>query len=508
MDMLELSAVGAPREFPVPSSSSESSRSSSGASMSCRVCLQLRSNFFCEECIRNGDFTRSQVLCPERFAEKKLRLLTLQRHKASLEKSILEMSGPMLKKEALRDAIQRTRDQVAYLRIVLEDLKRRREEGKFFPGVGAGLVAHAKCGVPDMHGPASVALARVMHRCGDSGVLCPLTSRQDSQLKQERFEYCLAEQDVLHVQGQLHQRSQQLHELQESLEEKRRRLAECQLRRQELVRAYVGDLARDIFPIHEEERPQPLGSSMEPSGSSSAGVTAAGGREQHELEEAQQTVYVRGRWVHLAPTEGCYNLVGVRLPTSGDYSQYCHWLAEQQERAWPAPEEPCNVGYTLSAGLMYAAQMVAVLAFYLDVPLPHSLCYSQFGARDESEDDFRNLVARLNSNVLHLCASQGLEPPLLRPRTTLRNLALLVQHQGNIRLGPFEMSSDLWASLEESLGPELQPSDPDSDDNDDWEDVTEDSPKADIQWRPSSPQPSSSLLSSAAALVTNFWRPK
>lgn len=459
MDMLELSAVGAPREFPVPSSSSESSRSSSGASMSCRVCLQLRSNFFCEECIRNGDFTRSQVLCPERFAEKKLRLLTLQRHKASLEKSILEMSGPMLKKEALRDAIQRTRDQVAYLRIVLEDLKRRREE-------------------------------------------------EDSQLKQERFEYCLAEQDVLHVQGQLHQRSQQLHELQESLEEKRRRLAECQLQRQELVRAYVGDLARDIFPIHEEERPQPLGSSMEPSGSSSAGVTAAGGREQHELEEAQQTVYVRGRWVHLAPTEGCYNLVGVRLPTSGDYSQYCHWLAEQQERAWPAPEEPCNVGYTLSAGLMYAAQMVAVLAFYLDVPLPHSLCYSQFGARDESEDDFRNLVARLNSNVLHLCASQGLEPPLLRPRTTLRNLALLVQHQGNIRLGPFEMSSDLWASLEESLGPELQPSDPDSDDNDDWEDVTEDSPKADIQWRPSSPQPSSSLLSSAAALVTNFWRPK
>lgn len=446
MDLLQLSA---PREFPVPSSSSESSRSSNGASMACGVCLQLRSNFFCDECIRNGDFTRSQVRCPERFAEKKLRLLRLQRHKASLEHSILEMSGPMLEKEALREAIQRTRDQIAYLCIVLEDLKRRRGE-------------------------------------------------EESQLQQERAQCWMADREVLHVRDQLQLRSQQLDNLQQSLKEKRQRLADCQLRRQELVRAYVGDLARDIFPIHEEERP--LEASMEPS--------ASGGRELHELEEAQQTVYMRGRWVQLAPTEGCYNLVGVRLPTSGDYSQYCHWLAEQQERAWPAPEEPCNAGYTLSAGLMYAAQMVAVLAFYLDVPLPHSLCYSQFGARDESEEDFRNLVARLNSNVLHLCASQGLEPPLLRPRTTLRNLALLVQHQGNIRLGPFEMSNDLWASLEESLGPELQPSDPDSDDNDDWEDVAEDSPKADSQWRPSSPQPSSSLLSSAAALVSNFWKPK
>ncbi|KAH6926088.1 hypothetical protein HPB50_014197 [Hyalomma asiaticum] len=296
---------------------------------------------------------------------------------------------------------------------------------------------------------------------------------EESQLQQERAECRLADRDVLHVQDELHVRSQQLNDLRESLEEKRQRLADCQLRRQELVRAYVGDLARDIFPICEEVHPQHIETSMEPS--------APGGRELYELEEAQQTVYMRGRWVHLAPTEGCYNLVGVRLPTSGDYSQYCHWLAEQQERAWPAPEEPCNAGYTLSAGLMYAAQMVAVLAFYLDVPLPHSLCYSQFGARDESEEDFRNLVARLNSNVLHLCASQGLEPPLLRPRTTLRNLALLVQHQGSIRLGPFEMSNDLWASLEESLGPELQPSDPDSDDNDDWEDVTEDSPKADMQ---------------------------
>lgn len=419
--------------------------------MLCRVCLQLRSNFFCDECVRNGNFTHSQVLCPERFAEKKLRLMRLQRHKASLESGILQMSAPVLKKEALREAIQRTRDQVAYLRIVLEDLKSEAQE-------------------------------------------------RQRQLRQTRTECEAAERDAERVQERLSVRCQQLGTLRESLEGKRQQLAECYRRRQALVRAYVGDLARDIFPIEEDPWPD----------SGGGGSTSSGGdRELRELEEAQQTVYVRGRWVHLAPTVGCYTLVGVRLPTSGDYSQYCHWLAEQQERAWPAPEEPCNVGYTLSAGLMYAAQMVAVLAFYLDVPLPHSLCYSQFGARDESEEDFRNWVARLNSNVLHLCASQGLEPPLLRPRTTLRNLSLLVQRQGNIRLGPFEMSSDLWASLEESLGPELQPSDPDSDDNDDWEDVTEDSsPRAELQWRPSSPQPSSSLLSSAAALVTNFWRPK
>ncbi|KAH6925622.1 hypothetical protein HPB50_008070 [Hyalomma asiaticum] len=144
MDLLQLSA---PREFPVPSSSSESSRSSNGAYMACRVCQQQRSNFFCDQCVRNGDFTRTRDQClertafvdpnltgglpfhrvnsdtndnleemfiyivkslcvkrevsPNRFAEKKLRLLRLQRHKASLEKSILELSAPMLEKEAL-----------------------------------------------------------------------------------------------------------------------------------------------------------------------------------------------------------------------------------------------------------------------------------------------------------------------------------------------------------------------------------------------------------------------
>lgn len=419
----------------------------------CRVCRMLRASFFCDECIRNGDFTHTQARYPERFAEKKLRLMQLQRHKASLESRILETSQPVLRRERVEEAIQRTREKVAYLRIILEDIRKNGDEGQL-------------------------------------------------RLQQARTECAEAERLALRVRERLLSRGQQLQGLRSSLAAKRQRLEECQRQRQALVQSYVADLARDIFTLEP-------GSSQEEQQQHQRATT--GSREMRELEEAQQTVYVRGRWVTLAPTEGCFSLVNVRLPTSGDYSQYCHWLAEQQERAWSStPEEMRNVGYALSAGLLYAAQMVAVLAFYLDLPLPHSLCYSQFGARDESEEEFRNWVARLNSNVLHLCASQGLQPPLLRPRTTLRNLALLVQHRGNIRFGPVDMSNDLWTSLEESLGPELLPSDADSDDNDDWEDVTDASETASpVQWRPSSPPPpSSSLLSSAAALVTNFWRPK
>ncbi|KAH8028590.1 hypothetical protein HPB51_017716 [Rhipicephalus microplus] len=72
--------------------------------------------------------------------------------------------------------------------------------------------------------------------------------------------------------------------------------------------------------------------------------SASGGRELHELEEAQQTVYMRGRWVQLAPTEGCYNLVGVRLPTSGDYSQYCHWFEREDitTRSGWSWNRPCH----------------------------------------------------------------------------------------------------------------------------------------------------------------------
>lgn len=444
-----------PQEFLVcpPECGVSSTSEVASATERCRVCRQLRASFFCDECIRNGDFTHTQARYPERFAEKKLRLMQLQRHKASLESRILETSQPVLRREGLKEAIQRTREKVAYLRIILEDIRKSGDEGQ-------------------------------------------------SRLEQVRAECAEAERLASRVRDKLATRAQQLSGVRASLGAKRQRLEECQRQRQALVHSYVADLARDIFTLEpgggpEEQQQQ---------------HTTTADREVRELEEAQQTVYVRGRWVTLAPTEGCISLVNVRLPTSGDYSQYCHWLAEQQERAWSStPEEMRNVGYALSAGLLYAAQMVAVLAFYLDLPLPHSLCYSQFGARDESEEEFRNWVARLNSNVLHLCASQGLQPPLLRPRTTLRNLALLVQHRGNIRFGPVDMSHDLWASLEESLGPELLPSDADSDDNDDWEDVTDTSEAASpVQWRPSSPPPppSSSLLSSAAALVTNFWRPK
>ncbi|XP_077551716.1 beclin 1-associated autophagy-related key regulator-like [Haemaphysalis longicornis] len=461
MEPHELDPVGVgyrgapPQEFLVcpPECGVSSTSEVASATERCRVCRQLRASFFCDECIRNGDFTHTQARYPERFAEKKLRLMQLQRHKASLESRILETSQPVLRREGLKEAIQRTREKVAYLRIILEDIRKSGDEGQ-------------------------------------------------SRLEQVRAECAEAERLASRVRDKLATRTQQLSGVRASLGAKRQRLEECQRQRQALVHSYVADLARDIFTLEpgggpEEQQQQ---------------HTTTANREVRELEEAQQTVYVRGRWVTLAPTEGCISLVNVRLPTSGDYSQYCHWLAEQQERAWSStPEEMRNVGYALSAGLLYAAQMVAVLAFYLDLPLPHSLCYSQFGARDESEEEFRNWVARLNSNVLHLCASQGLQPPLLRPRTTLRNLALLVQHRGNIRFGPVDMSHDLWASLEESLGPELLPSDADSDDNDDWEDVTDTSEAASpVQWRPSSPPPppSSSLLSSAAALVTNFWRPK
>lgn len=44
----------------------------------CPVCSKKKANFFCPNCIRNGDFTHSKTNFLERFADKKLKLIHLK----------------------------------------------------------------------------------------------------------------------------------------------------------------------------------------------------------------------------------------------------------------------------------------------------------------------------------------------------------------------------------------------------------------------------------------------
>jgi len=87
--------------------------------------------------------------------------------------------------------------------------------------------------------------------------------------------------------------------------------------------------------------------------------------------------------------------------------------------------------------------MVELMAFYLDVNLPKTINYSEFCLHELSKRDLRSAVDRLNSNVLHLCFTQHVEPSLLHPRRTLHNLYTCVNSLHLGRGGPFECHPDL-----------------------------------------------------------------
>ncbi|CAN7983688.1 unnamed protein product [Ixodes hexagonus] len=457
---------GAPTDFHI-SSSLESSNGRNSVSLErCLVCSHLNRTFFCHDCVRNGDFTSSRDKCPERFAEKKLRLIQLERLKADLEEryDFLVDSGVLTLHECPKAACQRLRDLETF--VLLQDQRKDRK----------------------------------------------------TDLQRER-QAVRASLDAL--SGQLRLVRKHVDRLRSDAQRKRQELDECRCSTKQAVRDNLDALTRYIFPIKEHSPP--------PSCSSGSGVQED--EVWTELEEAQRTTYVRGRWVTLVapPHDTTYSVVEPRLPAHGDYSQYSAWVAEHQESAVsPSMEDPRNVGYTLAAGLLFTAQLVSVLAFYLDVRLPHNLCYSEFGGGELGEEVFRHRVAQLNGNVVHLCASQGVDPSQLRPKATLRNLLLLLNPEmADLgRAEAFEMSPELSLSLEEGLSQDLalSPNDSDSDDDcvgDEWESIASlPSPQGDLPSRgiPSTAMshqqgtqqspPAASLFSSAVALATNFWRPK
>jgi beclin 1-associated autophagy-related key regulator len=126
------------------------------------------------------------------------------------------------------------------------------------------------------------------------------------------------------------------------------------------------------------------------------------------IAEASQMTFVRGQWV----TSDCsgelhHCIVAPTLPVSGDYSAYnmwskwdemfCHislkfycffdvnylsfyFLVAANKDGVPGSGMTTdnveqNPAYTISAALTYTAQLVNVLAFYLDVRLPRKQYY-------------------------------------------------------------------------------------------------------------------------------------
>ncbi|XP_065338656.1 beclin 1-associated autophagy-related key regulator isoform X2 [Cloeon dipterum] len=256
-----------------------------------------------------------------------------------------------------------------------------------------------------------------------------------------------------------------------------------------------------------------------------------------EIAEASQMTFVRGQWVGSDSSGEVHHcIVAPILPTSGDYSAYNMWIATNKDGVHGAgvstDKIELNSAYSITAALTYTAQLVNVLAFYLDVRLPKKQHYSDFCKAEMTDQQFARRVARLNANVLHLCFSQNIPPSVLHPTRTLHNVLQLFNKDVSDlgRQGHVEVDTDLISSLEDQLIRDLEAFEGDDDetcsDGDDgdclpggWESVpslpyqetgagalTDSRALVSAHGSVVNTSVAGGLVTSAAATLASFWR--
>lgn len=325
-------------------------------------------------------------------------------------------------------------------------------------------------------------------------------------------------------------RIEKLHRYVNGLKAKQEKQKEAVDRKREqlkkVIRTAAKQLIQYIFPLSKVQPNKSLCSSEDSDSTTSDIVTSA-------LADASGTSYVRGRWISEKENslEIHHCIVEPTLPAMGDYSAYSLWVAANKDGVPGANKENAmhNPAYNISAALTYATQLVNVLAYYVNVRLPYKVTCGEFCGNELSDQKFARKVARLNSNVLHLCFTQNTDIEVLHPMHTLQNLMHLLNTEISDlgRIGPMEVDPSIIAQLHSQLIPDLENSDDSASDEEDlcwgWEAVSHTSvpsivcPEmavptsgAMISQQASSMQVHQSvaggLVTSAAASIASIWR--
>ncbi|XP_022257045.1 beclin 1-associated autophagy-related key regulator-like isoform X3 [Limulus polyphemus] len=459
----------APTDFYLSSSlSSNNGRGSVFGGEKCPLCFHSKRAFFCQDCIRNGDFTHSKSRYPERYAEKKLKLF-----KGSQEKSVLL--------ESCKDRFS-SQSRFRHLASKKQQILRRIE-------------------------------------------LLELSLKENKEILQaEKSKFQTHVEDIQNLTNKVPKYKEKLQKIwryishcQNTTEAQRELLQSVTTNLKSVVRENVSQLTTWIFPVKEIDSRQisqdKLLDCMTVGLYETVGPVA-------DLAEAQQTTYVKGKWIYTDDNWDLqYQIVKSCLNGNGDYSAYSVWVTQHKESVPSGSGESClrNPGYNIAAALTHLTQLVSVLAFYLNQQLPQNLCYSEFCSHELTEEQFAHKVAKLNANVLHLCLSQNIDSKLLSPRQTIPNLLLLLDPNASDlgRCGVYEISTQLLDSVEKSLEKDLQLTEEhtmgteDADFAGEWETVSE-LPAIEETHPIHHPDATTSiaggLMSSAAASVASLWR--
>ncbi|XP_028967900.1 beclin 1-associated autophagy-related key regulator [Galendromus occidentalis] len=224
------------------------------------------------------------------------------------------------------------------------------------------------------------------------------------------------------------------------------------------VRSRLGKISADIIE-KVKERVQELRSSIFPISEIRSSMSQAEeqGEEAAELEDAFCTNYIRGKWVYSnRSVDESYSIGAPRLPANGEYTTLIDWVHQRQDQSVMSRDEMQERAFEMAAGLMHLTQLVKELAFFLDLKLPYVFCFSEFSAETLTGEDLMNKIARLNGNVVFMCASQNVDVTLIQSQKTVQNVLNILDHSDFPRIQDFELNATLATSMEERISKDLR----------------------------------------------------
>ncbi|CAH2244658.1 jg5444 [Pararge aegeria aegeria] len=104
----------APRDFRVSSTESD------GHYTKCVLCYTVKRNFYCAECVRNGNFVHSSMPYSDRFSEKQMKLMRIKLNRQHVLERCEKLLAPKLKKDILLTETKQSRDKLDLLRLAIE----------------------------------------------------------------------------------------------------------------------------------------------------------------------------------------------------------------------------------------------------------------------------------------------------------------------------------------------------------------------------------------------------
>ncbi|XP_017781372.1 PREDICTED: beclin 1-associated autophagy-related key regulator isoform X2 [Nicrophorus vespilloides] len=456
----------APKHFILSSSADSGSRLDLYKSK-CPLCCNLSNMFYCRECVRNGVFFSSNSYNNNySFSTKQLQLLQMKSDRKDLITEYLQIIEDRQKYEELISDVKLRRERIRIYKLTLEEKRKEKE----------------------------IDLARLKELKDKNKNLVKFLPKYAYQVDKLETDVLIKKEKVVQHNDNFSKNHKQL---------------------KKISRHRIEQIVQFVFPI---ERIQPKSVDTELIGTDD--VVSA-------ITEAVYTTHVNGdRWVYTDnSSELQYSIVAPLLPGSGNFEAYNIWVT-QTRGGVPAnsTSQEHHPAYSISAALTYTAQLLNVIAFYLDIRLPYKMIYSDFCTNEMDSATFSRRVSRLNANALHLCYSQNVDLDSLNPVQSLHNILQLIDAKTTDlgRYGPFQVDCRVANALEKQIGSSLQTGeDSDSEEGDifpyEWEAVPH------VELPEASPGPMNStqtlstqqgqmnsiaggLYTSAASGLASIWR--